>query len=366
MKHLVIIGLWILVLAGCASDNKVSPVALDPSLSLPYAHGRPNELLVIADSSLWNGPAGDTFFYYFSAPYILLPQPEAIFDIRHMTPQELAKFSAKKEFKTIAFLADMDDDNSVVTRQVTHDIGEGKVLEARQGKGYTTILAQNKWARNQQLFYILGFGPEKLSENISRNFPLVADRINEKDIEMVSANAYQSGVNNNLMTDIEANYGIHLKIPGSFKKILYESATNTTWYRSNDREIIANILIHKRPYQSESQLTKEGIKAIRDEVGKIITTQQPNTYMRINDVDLPLFVETKTINGLYTVQAKGIWDIVNDFKGGPFISNLMLDQDRNELIFVDGFIFAPNKDRKRNYMQEMELIIDSAVPADEH
>ena len=62
------------------------------------------------------------------------------------------------------------------------------------------------------------------------------------------------------------------------------------------------------------------------------------------------------------LQARGIWEMVDDFKGGAFISNLMLDQDRGELILVDGFLYAPSIPKKRNYMQEIELIISSAEP----
>ncbi len=268
----------------------------------------------------------------------------------------------KKEFRTILFLADMSDKNSITTSQVRHDVGAVKVEEARLGKGFTTIVGQNKWARGQQLFYMIGFGKDKLAENIAKNFPPIARRVNDRDIKKIEANAYQSGNNVDLQMEMEAAFGVSMKIPGSFKKILYNSTTNTVWLRSDDRDVVANILIHRRKYRSEDQLTYDGIKNIRNEVGKIITTQLPDTYMQINDIDLPLFVEKKTLNNLYTLQAKGIWEIVNDFKGGAFISNLMLDQEKNELLFVDGFLFAPGVEKKRNYMQELELILSSAEP----
>ena len=110
-----------------------------------------------------------------------------------------------------------------------------------------------------------------------------------------------------------------------------------------------------------------GIKKIQNEVGKMVTTPRPNTYKRINDVDLPMFVEEKTVNGLYTIEAKGIWDIVNDFMGGPFVSYLMLDEKNGELIFVEGFLHAParvmrddpSRSNKRDLMQEVELIVSS-------
>ena len=229
-------------------------------------------------------------------------------------------------------------------------------------KDIPLLLVKTNGALNQQLFYFVGFGENKLAENISRNFPPVARRVNDRDLKMLEANTYQSGSNNSLEAGIAASYGLNIKIPGSFKKIIHNSETNTVWLRSDDRGVIANLLIHRTEYTSENQLSYDGIKEIRNEVGKIIESAIEGSYMQINDVDLPLFVEKKTVNGFYTVQARGIWEMVNDFKGGSFISNLMLDQEKNELVFVDGFLFAPALNKKRNYMQELELIVSSAEP----
>ncbi len=358
MKHFQIFGFIFFLLLGCGQETPTTVRQVGGSAK-PYAHGRVNQIEVIADSNLWKGAVGDSFFYYFAAPYILLPQPESIFDINYLTPEQLAKQPIKKEFRTVIFLADLNDENSVISSLVKKDLGEGKIAEIKQDKGFNTTVGNDKWAKQQLLFYVSGFGEEKLIENIAKNFAPIARKINERDMESVKATAYQAGVDADLQADIKLKFGVNLKVPGDFKLAKYNSTENTMWLRRDEREIIANIIIHKLPYNSKDQLSKNGIKKIRNEVGKIVSTRQPNTFMRINDVDLPLFVENKTVNNLYTVQAKGIWDIVNDFMGGPFISNLMLDTKTNQLIFVDGFIYAPGKD-KRNYMQELELIISSA------
>ncbi len=380
MTHLKILtGIVFLFILGCASDTNhgttahqtgtenattskpqpASKLAGPSKASFNYAHGKINQILVVSDSSLWKGTAGDSFFYYFTAPYILLPQPEPIFDIIHMTPEQLVDQPVKKEFRTIIFLANLNDENSVTSKIARSDLGGEKIAKIRQEKGYNITVGQDKWARSQLLLYITGFGEEKLVENITTNFPAIAKRINEKDAETVEATAYQAGRNADLEAELMAKFGIRMKVPGSFRKARLDDKNNVLWLRSDDREIIANILITKIPYKDKAQLSEEGIKALQNEIGKIITTRQPNSYMRINDVDLPLFVEKKQVNNIYTVQARGIWDIVNDFKGGPFISNLMLNPATNELVLVDGFIYAPSKD-KRNYMQEMELIVSTA------
>ncbi|MBK9015640.1 MAG: DUF4837 family protein [Saprospiraceae bacterium] len=360
MKYLkIFFAFSILLLAACSSDTSGSGQVATTSKGKVQSHGRVNQVLVIADSSLWKGAVGDTFFYYFSAPYILLPQPEPIFDLVHMTPEQLAKQPLKKEFRTIVLLADLNDENSTTARLLRADLGPEKLVEIQNGKGYNVTIGQDKWAVKQQLFYVNGFGEDKLTECIAVNFPAIGRKINERDQETVKATAYQGGEDTKLEGDIFTKYNLKMQIPKGFKQAKYDGTTNTLWLRSDEREIIANIIVHKLPYKDKSQLTKAGIKKIRDGVTGIVTTQQPNTYMRINDVDLPLFVENITLNNAYTVQAKGVWDIVNDFKGGPFVSNLMLNPKTNELVLVDGFVFAPGKD-KRNYMQELELVLSTA------
>lgn len=352
------------MLFGCATENSDSGINTPvPGNMLPNSYGRPNQILVVADSNIWQSTVGDSFFYYFAAPYLLLPQPEPIFDIQHITPEDLAKKPARKEFKSIVFLSDMTDDNSLTSQQVLHDVGAAKVEEAKIGKGYTTIVGQNKWALNQQLFYMVGLGADKLAACIGQNFAPVARRINERDHKMIEANTYQSGINATIEAELLASFGVRLKVPGSYKKIIYDSNTNTVWLRSDDRDVVANMLVHRRKYVNEAQLSYEGLKSIRNEVGKIITSQQPDSYMQINDIDLPLFVEKKTLNGAFALQAKGIWEMVNDYKGGAFVSYLLLDQPKGELVFVDGFLYAPSLPEKRDHVQELEFILSSIETA---
>ncbi len=359
MKYLSIIA-WLacLLLSSCTGETTSGGVVREKP-SINYAHGRINQILVISDNNIWEDAPGDTFYYYFNAPYILLPQPEPVFDISHLTLEELEKQSIRKEFRTLVFLANLNDASSPTTKLVLADIGSEKLAEIEKNKGYAVIVGQDKWARSQLLLYICGFGEKKLAEGIASNFVAIARRIKEKDDEVIKATAYQAGENTDLEAEVKAIFNIDMKVPGDFKKVKYYTNTHTLWLRRDTREVVANILIHKLPYKDKSQLSKEGIKEIRNTIGRHISTPQPDTYMRINDEDLPLFIENITLNGAYTVQAKGIWDIKNDFMGGPFVSNLMLNSKTNELVMVDGFVYAPGKN-KRNYIQELEYILSTA------
>ncbi|MEL6922840.1 MAG: DUF4837 family protein, partial [Bacteroidota bacterium] len=65
-----------MLLSACSMDA--------PSLGVaPQAFGKTNQINIVADKDIWDGPVGDTLRNYFSSPFLLLPQPEPIFDLRH-------------------------------------------------------------------------------------------------------------------------------------------------------------------------------------------------------------------------------------------------------------------------------------------
>ncbi|GIV30689.1 MAG: hypothetical protein KatS3mg029_0040 [Saprospiraceae bacterium] len=156
-----------------------------------YAFGKVNQILVVADSSLWIGPVGDTFYYYFAGPYILTPQPESIFDITHFTPSQFFARSSRKEFRTIIMLADMSDPEAPTARMIRADIGDQKIEEIRKKGGCGVIVGKDKWARNQHIFYLFAFGEKALADCVATQFPAVAGRINKEDESIIEATAYQ-------------------------------------------------------------------------------------------------------------------------------------------------------------------------------
>ena len=48
----------------------------------------------------------------------------------------------------------------------------------------------------------------------------------------------------------------------------------------------------------------------------------------------------------------------NDFMGGPFASYLVYNEAQQKVVFVDGFVYAPSKS-KRKYLQRLELVLSS-------
>ena len=339
-----------IIVASCASEtsSKYTPV-------MSGAIGKISEVVVIADDNVWEGIAGDTFRYYFGSAYLILPQPEPILDIRHLTPEQLANDPMLRDLRTYVFLGNLSDQDSKTSKMIKKDIGAEKVKQALSDSNFHTVVGHNKWARGQMLTFVFGNSPDDLAKNIKEGYPSIAKRIHDFDQKNIGNAVYFRGRNIAIEDNIKEKMGVQMHIPKEYFATQLEK-DDIIWLRKETSKLSSNIFIHKLPYVSQEQFTQEGIRSIRDSLGKYVATDVPDAYMRTNDVDLPMFVAPMEINGSYAVEARGIWDMVNDFMGGPFIGYLIHNKEKNELIYVEGFVHAP-RTTKRKFMQHLEHIL---------
>jgi len=324
--------------------------------SVPTAFGKIGGVTVIADQQMWDSEVGDTLRYYYESAYLILPQPEAIFDLTHYTVEEIMKEPTRKEMRNYVILANLADENSPATRLVMEDIGSEKARRAQEDPTYNSMVGRNKWARGQILIYQFAYSDDALIENIKRNFTAVAKKIYEVEEERIDATLFVDGENRKLMEEVQGDLGVQMRIPKSYFLALNDD--EVIWIRKETQKYSSNIMLKRMPYTDQSQLTREHIKAVTDSLGKYVSSQIPNTYVVVNDVDLPMFVDAKTINNNYALEARGIWEMENDFMGGPFISYLIHNPEKNELLLAEGFVYAPGED-KRNYMRYLEYLIST-------
>ena len=345
--------LFVTFLLGCSAEvrDKLTPT--------PNAMGKVNEVVVIADKSIWEGPVGDSIQYYLSSAYLILPQPEPIFDLRHLTPEDLVEAPIRKNFRSYLIIGNLSNNTSETSNLIRQDLGTEKVNRAKKDKNFNISIGHNKWANPQLLIYQFANSEDEMIVNIKKNYQAIIQKIHEHDEPFIKANTYQAGSNLELTKKVKNEFNANINIPDDYFMAMDDSVSNTLWLRKETDFLSSNIFIHKRKYTDQKQLSKEGIKEIRNELGKHVSTEAENTYMYINDVDLPMFLKTMQIDNHYAVEARGIWEIENDYMGGPFISYVIHDADTNELLYLDGFIHAPGKE-KRNYIQQLEKIFTSA------
>ncbi|MFT4687117.1 MAG: hypothetical protein ACJATN_002566 [Neolewinella sp.] len=346
-------GLLGLSMFSCGSEmtSNLSPT--------PAAFGKINSLYVLADSTLWLDGAQDSVAFFFESPYLILPNPEPIFDVRHIEPYSLRENPTLQQLRNYIVLADLSQKDSPTTKMVLEDLNDAKIQRVKE-EGFGTAVARNKWATGQQLIYLIGRNHAELLAGMSIAYPAVVKRIAERENERVKITAYFQGINRMLGEKVAARTGATLDIPGGYNLVPVE-AENFAWLRKETRNGSLNIMATRVPYENKSQLTKEGLKEIRNMLGReYVSTTLDSSFMKVNDRDLPLFVSVTEINGHYALEGRGIWEMENDFLGGPFVSYLINDEANKQLVMVDGFVLAPGR-KKRELMEELVQVLQTAV-----
>ncbi|MBP7642235.1 MAG: DUF4837 family protein, partial [Saprospiraceae bacterium] len=92
---------------------------------------------------------------------------------------------------------------------------------------------------------------------------------------------------------------------------------------------------------------------------KYIQSTQEGSYMRTHEEFLPVYEYSAKVDGAYAIELRGTWEMENDFMGGPFVTFAILNAPKNEIIFVDAFVYGPGKD-KRDFVQQLVYILKNA------
>lgn len=344
------IALCFIVITSCTSEMRQQ---LQP---VPTAFGPRNQLVIVADTDIWESAVGDSVRYYFSSAYLLLPQPEPIYDLLHYTPEQLNALEQRKQLRSYLFLADLNNEDSPSTKLTKSILGEEKINRIKEDPEVArNTVGVDRWAKGQLLVFIHDLGEKNLADQVVNSFPAIKKRIDKANEPRIDASIYVNGQNNIIQTDMEEVARVRMRIPKQF--FVAVNKDNTLWIRRETPVSSSNIMIYKMPYRNQSQLTRENLKFIQDSLGrKLVSSEIEGTYMQINDVGLPMLTQVVDLNGNYALEARGIWEIVNDYMGGAFVSYLTVNPKSNDLLFINGFVHAPGEE-KREFMQDLEYII---------
>ena len=84
----------------------------------------------------------DSIQYYLSSAYLILPQPEPIFDLRHFTPEDLQAVQMRKNFRSYLFIGNLGNKTSETANWIKQDLGSEKVRRAQEDKNFNISISR--------------------------------------------------------------------------------------------------------------------------------------------------------------------------------------------------------------------------------
>lgn len=310
------------LLNSCSQEQKEKAV-------LPSSSGDPGQILLIMQDRYKETKIYDTIKGVFQQEQVGLPQSEPIFDLITIPP--------------IAFKNVLKRHRNIITFKIGEKYKEPQIL-----------LRDNIYARPQTYMEIVAPTEEEFIRYFNEKSGLILNHFHKIEIQRIR-NTYKKLANNDDMKVLRKEYNVLLTFPNSYK--IAAKYDDFVWISHERSNMSQGIFIYEYPYIDTLQLTKDALLEKRDEMlKKYVPGPRDSSYMTTEyRTELRHTVST-ILNGVYTSEIRGLWRVEGDFMGGPFISLTTVDEKRNRLVTVEGFVYAPKYD-KREYLRQLEAII---------
>lgn len=309
---------------------------------LPSFSGSAGELIIVCSDPLWNGPFGDSIKTTFRKPVYALPQDEPQFDLVHTTAPDF-----KRIFKTFRNVIYVDLDSTRMT-----------LPEAQ--------MKRNVWAQQQLVYFLKASGPRELLEIISTKGFEMTQAFNTMELNRLYTR-------NKKLGSRELNEKI--KKITDYEMITQEDAflasdtTLSLWLRIErekpkggfQHQISQGILLSVLPYTDKSQFLDSNVLQIRDSLMKAnLHGPSEGSYITTEYKYIPPKIEEINFNGHFGVEIRNLWRMENNYMGGPMISYFILDEERDNIIALTGYVYCPQFD-KREFLREVQAIMRSII-----
>lgn len=303
----------------------------DEKISLPSSSGKYGEVLIVVDTFYENRQTGVVLDNIFSEPLIGMPQAEGQF--RASTVPTKAFKSILKRSRNILKL----------------NIGKGKVVAIN--------IEEDIWAKDQLMIQITAANDTEAARILSKNIQTIRDYYNEKELERLKKQ-FKGKPSKDLMDTVAKRHQIEMVIPPGFVQMA--KSKNGFWLKKEksigQHQIMQGVFVYIRPYISDSVFSAGSMILNRNAFTKeMIQGTRDSSYMAVYE-KYPTSIKEVSLNGVYALEHRGLWNMVKDFMGGPFLHYTLVDEKNNRVVELDAFVFAPKFD-KREYLRELEAVL---------
>ncbi len=326
-KHLFAFAFVSTVLMSCDVSQQAKP---------GYT-GTSGELVVVAPTQFWKNGLEDSVNNVFATAFPYLPQSEPRYTLFWYSPDNFE--SILRRHRNVLY------------------INVNDTVQSPSAKLY-----KEKWAKDQLLMWLNGESVQDIYALLKERGTALVGQLAKKERDRKIA--FFSNVPNKEVTQLLAdNFGVHLNVPDDyeigFKKedFLWVTAKKYRKLSGVSHDIISNVVVYRKPYNSDSAFTKATLLADRAEFMKNVPGPSEGTYVTVQSGIEPGY-RLQRFKGAYAAEIRGLWRTTESFMGGPFVSLSVLNEKKGEIITVEGFVYAPKFD-KREYLREMEAILYS-------
>ena len=322
------LALAFIMLSSCDDNIKRS--------GLPRSIGNTSEVLVVLQNEQqWDNMIGKSIVEHLAKPQYGLTQVEPIFDLAHITVNNLSDMFKKHR--------------NILIVNIDKKITKTKVE-----------VFKNKWSDPQRIIQITSPSASAFSDEFSNYTDGIINDYSEAERSRILS-VFRPSSKNAVLKEVREKFNLDITIPQGF--YVAKNEPDFMWIRKEVTDFSQGIIIISEPYLDEEQFSTNSIIARTNRYLQLyIPGESEGTFMIIDENYIPTV--TKQIDDfsyVYTIESRGVWSVEHDFMGGPYVSYTFVDDNTNQIITIYGYVYHPNK-KKRNLLRQLEAIIYSVAP----
>ena len=327
-KIILVLAAAVLVLAGCKSTKGL----------LPSVSGKAGEVIVVMEKSDWEDSLGGDVRDLLACDCPWLAQQEPLYSLVNVIPSafgDLFKYH-----------------RNIVLFQVNPQLDTTGI-----------IFRHDVWAAPQCAIQISAPSAAAASELLKEKGSTIVSALEQAERDRVIRNTLRYE-EHSIYPQLADIFGGAPHFPTGYK--LRKATEDFAWI-ADDKQAYQDVFIYRYPVEEEP-FTLEKIIAHRNAVlQENVPGMIDGSYM-ITSEFFPTTIEYLKYKGRDFAQVRGMWEVQNDFMGGPFVSHSFYSPDGSEILVAEAWVYAPKFD-KRQYLRQVESILYSwewkAADADE-
>ena len=312
----ILLFLW--MLSSCSSG----PV-------MTQATGLAYEVVTVVDQASWESELGSALRSDLASDIPGLPQSEPSLKISYVQPKD---FNGLLKFVRNILIVKVDP------------------------TAYTKVslsFEKDLWAKNQYVLRLSAPDNESIVTYLQENQNVLSDLFVKEEFAR-TISLLKKEYSTVVMDNVKKDFGIELKVPANMT--YFRDTTNFFWASNHANTGRTDVVVYTFPYVDVNTFTLDYLVAKRDSVMREnLPGAFPNSYMA-TETRAEITYKPITVDGQYCGVLRGLWKLEGDMMGGPFVAHVRLDEQNNRIVVVEGFVYAPETD-KRNFIRRIEAAL---------
>jgi hypothetical protein len=299
---------------------------------MPNISGKAGEVVIAINKGDWESEPGVALRSVLAIEHPFLPQSEPLFNLVNV-PEN-------------AFTSIFQTHRNIIILKILPELKESKM-----------VIQENVWAAPQIVVTVSAQSSQEAAAVITKETDKLTNALlqAERNRNIQNAKKYEEKA---LRAMVTPKFGGSPFFPKGYN--LRKQTEDFVWISYETNKTNQGILIYKYPYTDSTDFILENLINKRNDIlQKNVPGQLENTYMTTNMLaEHEPGMRWVKFNKRDFIELRGLWEVQNDFMGGPFVDHIFIDKEKKSVIVLEAFVYAPSYD-KRNYLRQVESIIYS-------